>query len=713
MAKVKEFKANVNVGGRVDPTFEKMQKNATGAIKKIHVAAAAAAVATVKMIGGFKKASQAIFDLGNSFQEAHNTLRIGTGATGAELQALNDDFKSLYQSVPIDIGAAANAISDINTRLGLTGGTLQKVARQTYYLENKLGAGTNVIENASAALQAFNVNSGNYSESLDYAFRVTQNTGIAWGEMTSRMTSYSAVFQGLGYDFKTTAALLGSFKKAGVDLGNGIGALQKILERTNKTGRSGAEEWARLYERIKNAKTETEAFRIAVREFGGKDGQVLARAIRNGTFAVAQLRDSLSAGGDTIEGLSTQTRTWREELQLMKNRISIALQPAAEGLVKMLTERLPEITGLLESVLPVLANISIGFIEIALKAAQFAGDISKYFAIAKGAITEFWDNWGFLVTGAAATLAILTGPAIIAGIKALTLAFAANALATAKAALGFLKLTAAMLANPFTWIAVAIGAVVAGVYLMIKHWDEVKVWLQNAWDWVKRLPDRMRGIVDKVRDYLTENFGLVGEYLANVISFFTEMAAGALQYFTGDFLDGIKMVWEGIKQLFSGDADGLLTIFKGLMNTIIGWVNVIIGAINTIQFTAPEWIPKVGGMTIGFDLPEIPKLWKGGFTTGPSLAGERGTELVTSFNPAYRKQNIDHWLKAGDMLGVGDRINNSNSNSTINLTFSPQITVTGGADAAGLKQQILAMGPEFADLVLEAIGKNQKGVYSA
>ena len=46
---------------------------------------------------------------------------------------------------------------------------------------------------------------------------------------------------------------------------------------------------------------------------------------------------------------------------------------------------------------------------------------------------------------------------------------------------------------------------------------------------------------------------------------------------------------------------------------------------------------------------------KGGFTNGVAIAGEDPhypVEAVISFNPAYRKKNIEYWERAGRMLGV-------------------------------------------------------------
>ena len=46
----------------------------------------------------------------------------------------------------------------------------------------------------------------------------------------------------------------------------------------------------------------------------------------------------------------------------------------------------------------------------------------------------------------------------------------------------------------------------------------------------------------------------------------------------------------------------------------------IIGGINKLSFTAPDWVPGIGGETVGFNLPTIPLLAQGGVATRPTLA---------------------------------------------------------------------------------------------
>jgi hypothetical protein len=45
-------------------------------------------------------ATTGILKLGTDFDEAFDKIRVGTGATGAALDDLKDDFKAVYSAVP-------------------------------------------------------------------------------------------------------------------------------------------------------------------------------------------------------------------------------------------------------------------------------------------------------------------------------------------------------------------------------------------------------------------------------------------------------------------------------------------------------------------------------------------------------------------------------------------------------------------------------------
>lgn len=105
---------------------------------------------------------------------------------------------------------------------------------------------------------------------------------------------------------------------------------------------------------------------------------------------------------------------------------------------------------------------------------------------------------------------------------------------------------------------------------------------------------------------------------------------------------------------------GIIGFLKQVATIGVKAVNFIIGALNKIQLTIPETlfgipVPVIGGKSFGFNLSPVfvPAFANGGMTQGPSIAGEAGPEAVISFRRGVREKNIDTWLTAGKLLGVG------------------------------------------------------------
>ncbi|MDL2327472.1 hypothetical protein LJC64_02270 [Ruminococcaceae bacterium OttesenSCG-928-A11] len=122
-------------------------------------------------------------------------------------------------------------------------------------------------------------------------------------------------------------------------------------------------------------------------------------------------------------------------------------------------------------------------------------------------------------------------------------------------------------------------------------------------------------------------FGTVFAVIADLIGGLLTSLRGVLEFLTGVFTGDWTRAWDGIKMIFQGVWDGIIGVIKGAINICIdcinglvsgitGGVNMVIKAINSLNIDIPEWIPVVGGKSIGFNIPEltapqIPKLAAG------------------------------------------------------------------------------------------------------
>ena len=95
-----------------------------------------------------------------------------------------------------------------------------------------------------------------------------------------------------------------------------------------------------------------------------------------------------------------------------------------------------------------------------------------------------------------------------------------------------------------------------------------------------------------------------------------------------------------MQEIFKGIFTALVAIAKAPLNGIIALINMVIDAINwminglnKIHFDVPDWVPVLGGKSLGFNIPTIGKiayLAKGGvLSSGSAIVGEAGPELLT------------------------------------------------------------------------------------
>ncbi|MDI6840432.1 MAG: phage tail tape measure protein [bacterium] len=270
-------------------------------------------------------------------------------------------------------------------------------------------------------------------------------------------------------------------------------------------------------------------------------------------------------------------------------------------------------------------------------------------------------------------------------------------LAAVKATWAF---TAALLANPITWIVVLIVGLIAAIVLLWKNWDTVSEWLVNSWEWIKdkataifqAIADFFVGIWDWIKEIFQKALSFIvdlffkyhplGIIIANweeISQFFIEVWERIKEIFTNalnavwnaiqnvwnrvrdvtsNIWGGIKNtitnlintirnvigttfdwmsskitgVWERVRSTTRSIWDSMVGIIKAPINGIIGLMNGMINALNRVKINIPkipDWIPGIGGKgggSIGFNIPNIPQLARGGFIRAgnptPAIIGE-------------------------------------------------------------------------------------------
>lgn len=292
--------------------------------KKFGLAAAAGlAVGAVAVAKG-------LYDIGSQFDDAYDKIRVTTGATGKQLDGLEKDFKAVAKTVPSSLDDVSTAIADVSQRLDLSGRPLRDVSKQMLNLsritETDLGSN---IQSLSRVFGDWGIKTKDMSGTMDQLFRATQATGLPVDQLAQSLTQFGGPMRQLGFDFTTTAALLGKFEKEGVNTNLVMGSMRIALGKMAKEGEPARETLMRVSDEIKNAGDASKANKIALELFGAKAGPDMAAAIREGRFAVGDLVRQIGGGRDTIQKASDDTADFAEKWQIIKNRVMVGLEPLA------------------------------------------------------------------------------------------------------------------------------------------------------------------------------------------------------------------------------------------------------------------------------------------------------------------------------------------------------------------------------------------------
>jgi phage-related minor tail protein len=623
---------------------------------------------------GFAAAGAGLFAVGQSFDEAFDSIRVGTGATGEALAGLQNDFKAVVSAVPASFGDASNAVTILNQKLGLTGQPLQQLSQQMLELSRITGTELNAnVESVAKVFQNFGVATGDQSSKLDVLFRASQQSGVSVQALSDSMAGAGVVLRQVGLNFDQSAAFIATLAKAGVDASDVMPALSRTLASAAKAGKDASTVFNETFNAIKNAKNDTDAAGIAIETFGAKAGPRFAAMIREGKLSFDEMQSSIINGSDTIMKAGADTEDFAEKFTRMKNRIMVAVEPLA-------TQVFGAIGDAMDTLGPKIEQLTNWFKENEDKAKLLAGVLGGVLVIAIGAYTVAMAQAA--IATIAATWPIL---AVIAAVAAVVAAIYLvwtnwdkiwNWIKEHPAIAAII----AILAAPIAAMVLLIGAI---KYLWENWhwiWDAIKnftleVWnsyIKPVWDavysfietylvpWLKFLWDVANQVWTWISEKISEVWNNVIKPIWDVLIFYVQNVLIPGFGYLKDIIvtafniavDVISSAWENISRIFDfikGGISLLINVFgsikDGISNAfstiydIITWpfktaFNFIADAWNNtvgkLEFTMPDWVPLIGGK--GFKMPTIPKFHQGGIVPGPAgsetLALLEGGEMI-------------------------------------------------------------------------------------
>ena len=468
-----------------------------------------------------------------------------TGATGAELEELEDAAKNLATSIPTDFRTAGEAVGEVSTRFDLTGDALENLAGKFIKFADLNDTDvTSSIDSVQAAMAAFGVDAKDAGYVLDMLNKASQNTGTDINKLTGDLTANAAALQEMGFGINSATGFLASLDKSGLDSSTVLAGLKKALQNATKDGKSMDAALDDMTKKIRGAKTETKAMQIATDLFGAKSAPAMVKAIRDGSISFERLTNHIDDWNGSVEQTFENTLDPIDQFKTTLNELKIVGADLVNAAAPMITSVAEALKNAVSGIRAAWEGLSPQMQETIIKLAGVAAAVGPVLTIG-----------GKLVSGIGSLMGL-----------APKLASAFGAVKTALSAVW-----AVMAANPIALIIAAVAALVAGfVYCWNKFEGFRNFWI-NAWEAIKA---GATAAVDWVRNAL-QNLG----------DFFSNLGSSALQWgrdLIQNFINGIKDMWDKAKNAVSG--------FAQMIKDFLGFSEPKKGPLSNFSSYSPDMV---------------------------------------------------------------------------------------------------------------------------
>lgn len=405
----------------------------------------------------------------------------------------------------------------------------------------------------------------------------------------------------------------------------------------------------------------------------------------------AKVGDAAAYSGSMEAEYAVRADTTANKLQLMQNKLAVLqvqignkiLPYVNDALDDLSANALPKAEKTLGFIIPKVAKLlgfmlehSSALINIGLGITAVVG-ISKTF---KAVSTAYKGATAAVKLLRAAQLKTKTATiALTAQIRAHTFAMRASAAASKAAAVASKAFRAglAFVTSPIGIAILAITALIAAGVWLYKNWDTVKAKAAQLGAKISGIWTKINTAVTTAIAAISSRFPALGAVLSglwksvqdvwgNIKAIFSNIIGFIDNVFSGNW----SAAWGNVVSIFGNLFGELANIAKAPINAVISVINMVLSKINEMKISIPDWVPGVGGKTLGFNIPQIPMLATGGIATAPTLAmvGEGGEpEAVLPLSKLA--QLLDDWDKKPKPGSAG---------GGESIVFSPVFNFYGG-----------------------------------
>jgi TP901 family phage tail tape measure protein len=369
------------------------------------------------------------------------------------------------------------------------------------------------------------------------------------------------------------------------------------------------------------------------------------KAVTNSAGAAAKAQKKMESASP-----SKQFQIFRQKIDAVKDSFAVNLLPS-------IIKTLPVISKLIEKVgtfaekHPGIVKIGLGIFALGAAALTVFGPVLSLVGAVKMLGGNGLQLIGSIGKGLKYLQKIATSGKIVGAFKLIGSVSRTVGSVIVRALMGAASsvwsFTAALLANPITWIVLGVAALAAGIYLLIRNWNTVKTACIGFWKTITgiwgKLPGWAKGIftalfiilapIIAIPLLIIKNWNKIGPVIGNIIKiiggFFANLGKNALQW--GANL--LEMFIQGIK-------DKIASLKKGLIYAA-GQIKKFLGFHSPAEAgpgaTAHKWAPNLMGMYANGIIAGTPGLRRAAL--GAALAISTAMAQApgnVSHAPAYR-----------------------------------------------------------------------------
>ena len=254
----------------------------------------------------------------NEFQQAQKTIVKATGVTWENLQKLTNDMLKVQGKVWQSQEEIAQAIWELNTRLWLSWEQLQNFTEK--FLKFASVTGQDWQKAIEDTVQMFSIRGVSVNEQAEYLDKLTvasQKTGINVNELTNQLRTSAPALQELWLNLDDSISLLSNFEKAWIETSQVLASMKIAISNLVEWWATPSSALEEIVDRIQNAETRAEGLEIAFNTFGTRGWLTMYNAIKNGTFALDEMKEALNNTRNAVENTYKEMETLWEYLSRM------------------------------------------------------------------------------------------------------------------------------------------------------------------------------------------------------------------------------------------------------------------------------------------------------------------------------------------------------------------------------------------------------------